>query len=91
MFFSCTRFHDFLSIDSEEAQMIKDMDHMYSKGSRMASEVIYLLLVCLLRSSCVSNLAFVLSLAVLPKNSGAASRNPATKTPSVSPTNSRNT
>ena len=32
-------FHDFLSIESEEAQMIKDTDAMYSKGSRMASEV----------------------------------------------------
>ena len=34
-----TWFHDFLNIESEEAQMIKDMDKMYSKGSRLASEV----------------------------------------------------
>lgn len=32
-------FHDFLNIDSEEAQMIKDMDKVYSKGSRWASEL----------------------------------------------------
>lgn len=34
-----TYFHDFLNIDSEEAQMIKDTDKMYSKGSRLASEL----------------------------------------------------
>eukprot|EP00579_Thalassiosira_antarctica_P006373 CAMPEP_0201883676 /NCGR_PEP_ID=MMETSP0902-20130614/16174_1 /ASSEMBLY_ACC=CAM_ASM_000551 /TAXON_ID=420261 /ORGANISM="Thalassiosira antarctica, Strain CCMP982" /LENGTH=479 /DNA_ID=CAMNT_0048412525 /DNA_START=91 /DNA_END=1530 /DNA_ORIENTATION=- len=34
-----TWFHDFLNIDSEEAQMIKDMDKLYSKGSRLASEL----------------------------------------------------
>lgn len=34
-----TWFHDFLNIDSEEAQMIKDTDKLYSKGSRLASEV----------------------------------------------------
>lgn len=34
-----TWFHDFLNIDSEEAQMIKDTDRLYSKGSRLASEV----------------------------------------------------
>eukprot|EP00584_Thalassiosira_punctigera_P025531 CAMPEP_0172551206 /NCGR_PEP_ID=MMETSP1067-20121228/36684_1 /TAXON_ID=265564 ORGANISM="Thalassiosira punctigera, Strain Tpunct2005C2" /NCGR_SAMPLE_ID=MMETSP1067 /ASSEMBLY_ACC=CAM_ASM_000444 /LENGTH=518 /DNA_ID=CAMNT_0013338961 /DNA_START=30 /DNA_END=1586 /DNA_ORIENTATION=- len=34
-----TWFHDFLNIDSEEAQMIKDMDKAYSKGSRLASEM----------------------------------------------------
>jgi hypothetical protein len=34
-----TWFHDFLNIDSEEAQMIKDTDKLYSKGSRMASEL----------------------------------------------------
>ena len=34
-----TYFHDFLNIDSEEAQLIKDMDKMYSKGSRLASEL----------------------------------------------------
>lgn len=39
-------FHDFLSIESEEAQMIKDTDAMYSKGSRMASEV-RVFIVCL--------------------------------------------
>ena len=33
-----TFFHDFLNIESEEAQLIKDMDKMYSKGSRLASE-----------------------------------------------------
>lgn len=33
------RFHDFLNIDSEEAQMIKDTDKLYSKGSRLASEL----------------------------------------------------
>ena len=37
-----TWFHDFLNIDSEEAQMIKDTDKLYSKGSRLASEVILL-------------------------------------------------
>lgn len=37
------RFHDFLNIDSEEAQMIKDTDKLYSKGSRLASEVCCLL------------------------------------------------
>jgi len=34
-----TLFHDFLNIDSEEAQIIKDTDKMYSKGSRLASEL----------------------------------------------------
>lgn len=34
-----TWFHDFLNIDSEEAQMIKDTDKLYSKGSRLASEM----------------------------------------------------
>lgn len=34
-----TWFHDFLNIESEEAQMIKDTDKLYSKGSRMASEL----------------------------------------------------
>ncbi|KAL9183751.1 hypothetical protein ACHAXT_004607 [Thalassiosira profunda] len=34
-----TWFHDFLNIDSEEAQMIKDTDKLYSKGSRLASEL----------------------------------------------------
>jgi hypothetical protein len=34
-------FHDFLNIDSEEAQMIKDTDKLYSKGSRLASEVCF--------------------------------------------------
>ena len=34
-----TWFHDFLNIESEEAQMIKDTDKLYSKGSRLASEV----------------------------------------------------
>mmetsp|Transcript_22987 Transcript_22987/g.34279 ORF Transcript_22987/g.34279 Transcript_22987/m.34279 type:complete len:530 (-) Transcript_22987:2892-4481(-) len=34
-----TFFHDFLNIESEEAQLIKDMDKMYSKGSRLASEL----------------------------------------------------
>ena len=38
---STSRFHDFLNIDSEEAQMIKDTDKMYSKGSRLASEVCF--------------------------------------------------
>lgn len=38
---SASRFHDFLNIDSEEAQMIKDTDKMYSKGSRLASEVCF--------------------------------------------------
>jgi len=38
------RFHDFLNIDSEEAQMIKDTDKLYSKGSRLASEVCCFLL-----------------------------------------------
>ena len=39
------RFHDFLNIDSEEAQMIKDTDKLYSKGSRLASEVSCILLI----------------------------------------------
>jgi len=34
-----TWFHDFLNIESEEAQMIKDTDKLYSKGSRWASEL----------------------------------------------------
>lgn len=34
-----TWFHDFLNIESEEAQMIKDTDKLYSKGSRLASEM----------------------------------------------------
>ena len=34
-----TWFHDFLNIESEEAQMIKDTDKLYSKGSRLASEL----------------------------------------------------
>ena len=43
-----TYFHDFLNIDSEEAQMIKDTDKLYSKGSRLASEVS-----CLLDMICI--------------------------------------
>ena len=42
------RFHDFLNIDSEEAQMIKDTDKLYSKGSRLASEVSFILL-CIIK------------------------------------------
>lgn len=34
-----TYFHDLLNIDSAEATMIKDMDKLYSKGSRMATEL----------------------------------------------------
>lgn len=34
-----TIFHDFLNIDSDEANMIKTIDHLYSKFSRMASEL----------------------------------------------------
>jgi len=34
-----TYFHDFLNIDTPEAQLIKDMDKWYSKGSRLASEL----------------------------------------------------
>ena len=34
-----TYFHDFLNIDTPEATLIKDMDKMYSKGSRLASEL----------------------------------------------------
>eukprot|EP00798_Chlamydomonas_sp_ICE-L_P007873 gene7873-1083_t len=34
-----TYFHDLLGIDSPEAQLIKDMDKWYSKGSRLASEM----------------------------------------------------
>lgn len=34
-----TYFHDLLSIDSAEAQLIRDQDKMYSKASRMASEL----------------------------------------------------
>jgi len=34
-----TWFHDFLNIESEEAQMIQDTDKLYSKGSRLASEM----------------------------------------------------
>ena len=40
MYIIIARFHDFLNIESEEAQMIKDADALYSKGSRLASEVI---------------------------------------------------
>uniref|UniRef100_A0A7S1ZJM2 Uncharacterized protein n=1 Tax=Ditylum brightwellii TaxID=49249 RepID=A0A7S1ZJM2_9STRA len=34
-----TYFHDLLNIESEEATMIHDTDKLYSKGSRMASEL----------------------------------------------------
>jgi len=34
-----TYFHDLLNIDSPEATLIKDMDKLYSKGSRMATEL----------------------------------------------------
>jgi len=34
-----TYFHDLLGIQSTEAQMIQDADKMYSRGSRMASEM----------------------------------------------------
>ena len=47
------RFHDFLNIDSEEAQMIKDTDKLYSKGSRLASEVSCLLL-CIIEYESIS-------------------------------------
>jgi len=33
-----TYFHDLLNIASPEAKLIKDMDHLYSMGSRMATE-----------------------------------------------------
>lgn len=32
-------FHDLLSVDSSEANLIKDADKAYSKGSRIASEM----------------------------------------------------
>jgi hypothetical protein len=32
-------FHDLLNIDSPEATLIKDTDKLYSKGSRLASEL----------------------------------------------------
>ena len=32
-------FHDLLNIESDEATMIRDTDKMYSKGSRLASEL----------------------------------------------------
>lgn len=34
-----TIFHDFLNIDSDEADLIKTLDHFYSKFSRLASEL----------------------------------------------------
>jgi len=34
-----TYFHDLLNVDSPEAQLIIDMDKLYSKGSRMATEL----------------------------------------------------
>mmetsp|Transcript_909 Transcript_909/g.2304 ORF Transcript_909/g.2304 Transcript_909/m.2304 type:complete len:540 (-) Transcript_909:691-2310(-) len=34
-----TIFHDFLNIDTDEANLIKTLDHIYSKFSRMASEL----------------------------------------------------
>lgn len=34
-----TWFHDFLNIESDEATMIKETDKLYSKGSRLASEL----------------------------------------------------
>mmetsp|Transcript_41431 Transcript_41431/g.96877 ORF Transcript_41431/g.96877 Transcript_41431/m.96877 type:complete len:518 (-) Transcript_41431:516-2069(-) len=34
-----TYFHDLLNIDSAEATLIKDMDKLYSKGSRLATEL----------------------------------------------------
>ena len=34
-----TYFHDLLNIDSPEATLIKDMDALYSKGSRLATEL----------------------------------------------------
>lgn len=46
-----TWFHDFLNIDSEEAQMIKDTDKLYSKGSRLASEVRVEVLSCIFHTS----------------------------------------
>ncbi|KAG1681351.1 hypothetical protein FOA52_007399 [Chlamydomonas sp. UWO 241] len=36
---SPTYFHDLLNIDSPEATLVRDMDKMYSKGSRLASEM----------------------------------------------------
>jgi len=36
---SQTVFHDFLAIDSPEANLIKDADALYSRGSRLASEL----------------------------------------------------
>ena len=36
---SPTYFHDLLGIESKEAQMIRDADKLYSKGSRLASEL----------------------------------------------------
>ena len=34
-----TYFHDLLNIESKEAQLIKDMDKLYSAGSRIATEM----------------------------------------------------
>jgi len=34
-----TYFHDFLNIESPESQLIKDQDKMYSRASRVASEI----------------------------------------------------
>ena len=34
-----TYFHDLLNIDSKEANLIKDMDKLYSAGSRIATEM----------------------------------------------------
>ena len=33
-----TIFHDFLNIESDESDLIKTLDHFYSKFSRIASE-----------------------------------------------------
>lgn len=49
-----TWFHDFLNIDSEEAQMIKDTDKLYSRGSRLASEVSSICMVVAVCTFCIT-------------------------------------
>ena len=92
-----TWFHDFLNIDSEEAQMIKDTDKLYSKGSRLASEVN----ICQMLSIFIRDIPLLLicshlnarnpSWEVPSKSFGDPSPNRATKTPSAPHTNSPNT
>lgn len=93
-----TWFHDFLNIDSEEAQMIKDTDKLYSKGSRLASEVKISNHVCFVSYLYHShlflpsfNLMFFISSEDQLRNFGAVSLNQVTRIPCESLINFLNT